>query len=112
MNAITSIPGVGSFLRAFSAPSGRMRYWMEAGMWSVGLAAMCIADPTAESWIELCLFKAIGLGECPGCGLGHALGFLVRGEWHLAMDSHLLSPFVAIVLSHRISSLTIKGFSN
>ena len=112
MNAITQIPVLGSFISAFSAPTGRTRYWVEAGIWTVGLAAMCITDPTAESWIELCVFKALGLGECPGCGLGHALGFLVRGEWNLAIESHLLSPVVAVVLMHRISSLTIKGFSN
>ena len=72
---------------------------------------MCFADPTAESWIELCVFKWVGLGECPGCGLGHALGFLVRGEWSQALDSHIFAPAVAAVLMHRVGTLTIRGLT-
>ena len=84
---------------------------IEAGIWSVGLLLMCVTDPTAESWIELCVWKALGFGECPGCGLGHAFGFLARGEWQLALDSHILSPAVAVVLMHRITTLTIRSLS-
>ncbi|MDA0874351.1 MAG: DUF2752 domain-containing protein [Bacteroidetes bacterium] len=48
---------------------------------------------------------------CPGCGLGHALGYLFRGEWALAIESHRLSPFVLGVLLARTAGLVRQGFS-
>jgi len=78
---------------------------VEAIIWTGGLLAVGLADPRAESLIELCLFKAVGLSGCPGCGLGHAMGFLFRGEWNLALSSHIFSPVVLVFLLHRIGSL-------
>jgi len=79
--------------------------WMEAGIWITGLIAVCLADPTQKSAIELCFFKIIGFSGCPGYGLGHALGFLARGELMLAINSHWMSPAVAVILVTRIGSL-------
>ena len=44
-----------------------------------------------------CLIK-MNLGiPCPGCGMSTALAFLIRGEWHTALNAHLFAPvFVAI----------------
>jgi len=83
---------------------------VEAAVWTIGLLAVCLADPTADSWVELCIFKAIGFSGCPGCGLGHAMGFLARGEWVLAMDSHWMSPLVAAILLTRIGKLIAKKY--
>jgi hypothetical protein len=77
----------------------------EATLWLVGLAAVAIADPTAPALIDLCPLKALGVSFCPGCGLGHAMGYLARGEWMLALRTHPLAPAVAAVLLHRIASL-------
>ncbi len=71
----------------------------------MGLLGVGLADPTQPSVIELCVFKALGFSGGPGCGLGHAMGFLFRAEWSLAIQSHWLSPFVLVVLLSRIGSL-------
>ncbi|MDE2995521.1 MAG: DUF2752 domain-containing protein [Bacteroidota bacterium] len=91
--------------------SAGRRSLIEALIWMLGLVAVGLADPAAPSVIDLCVFKSIGLPGCPGCGLGHAIGFLFRGEWTLAIQSHWLSPFVLAVLFLRIGSLLKTAFS-
>ena len=78
---------------------------MEAGIWVLGLLAVAFPDPTQPSMIELCVFKMVGFAGCPGCGLGHAMGYLFRGEWVLAFQSHWFSPVVLIILLARIGGL-------
>jgi len=77
----------------------------EATLWLVGLSAVALADPTAPALIDLCPLKALGISFCPGCGLGHAMGYLARGEWGLAFRTHPFAPAVAGVLLHRIVTL-------
>lgn len=84
---------------------------VEAGIWMVGLVLVALPDPALPSTIDLCVFKAIGLPGCPGCGLGHAVGYLFRGEWMLALESHWLSPFVLAVLVARMAGLVRLGFA-
>jgi len=79
-------------------------------VWTVGLLAVGLADPRTDGLLDLCLFKAVGLPGGPGCGMGHAIGFLFRGEWALAIDSHPFSPVVLAVLLTRIGSLVKHSF--
>ena len=95
----------------FAKRPGWRHPWVEASIWLAGIVLMASADPSAPSLLDLCLFKAIGLPGCPGCGLGHALGYLFRGEWALAIESHRLSPFVLGVLLARTAGLVRQGFS-
>ena len=92
--------------------SGLLRQWrtvsknrLEAGLWASGLFAVAVADPHTSGLIETCVFKLIGIPRCPGCGLGHAIGFLVRGEILFSIQSHPLAILVAGILLHRIVKL-------
>jgi len=107
LNPFRSVGRVRS-LWTLMAPYGAL---IEAGIWTVGLLAMGLTNPASEGLFDLCLFKAIGLPGCPGCGLGHAMGYLFRGEWALAIQSHVLSPLVLLVLLHRIVSLVRTSFN-
>ncbi|MEQ9104666.1 MAG: DUF2752 domain-containing protein [Rhodothermales bacterium] len=78
---------------------------LEAGLWLAGLTLMAASDPWAPAWLDLCLIDALGFPFCPGEGLGHAIGFLARGEWLLAIASHWASPFVVSGLLVRSGSL-------
>ena len=84
------------FRRLRLGPSG------EAAMWVCGLLAVAIADPTAPALLETCLFKAVGFPYCPGCGLGHAVAYLARGEILLSFQSHAFAPIIVGVLLHRV----------
>ncbi len=87
------------YLRLQLGPTG------EAVMWTCGLLAVAIADPTGPGLLEACLLKAAGLPWCPGCGLGHAVGYLARGELMLSFQSHPFAPIVVGVLLHRVFTL-------
>lgn len=79
----------------------RNRAAVEAAVWTGGLGLMALADPTREALLEVCLIKLAGLTWCPGCGLGHAVGFLARGQFAEAMASHpLVLPVVAVLVVH------------
>lgn len=95
---------------------GRMRRWaqsplVEAGIWMIGLLLVALPDPTLPSTIDLCVLKVIGLPGCPGCGAGHAMGYLFRGELVLAWQSHWFSPVVLAVLITRTAGLLRQGFA-
>lgn len=57
--------------------------------WLSGLLIVAISDP-CYSHYTLCIFKLAGFPYCPGCGLGHSLGFLVRGEFAASFNAHPL----------------------
>ncbi|MGQ1784325.1 MULTISPECIES: DUF2752 domain-containing protein [unclassified Saccharicrinis] len=50
----------------------------------------------------MCLFKNCGLGFCPGCGLGHSVGFIARGEITNSFNSHPLGILAVVILTYRI----------
>ena len=87
------------------------RKFLEAGLWTAGLVAVSVANPWALPLIDACLFEAIGLSFCPGAGLGHAVGFLARGEFQLSFQSHPFALVVVGILIHHIQSLFRSAFS-
>ena len=86
----------------------KYKRYFEAIVWIAGLTMMAISDPFCESHYSLCLFKNMGFSFCPGCGLGHAIGYLARGEFLLSFKSHPLGIFAILMLSYRIFQI----FSN
>lgn len=75
----------------------------EAYVWPAGLLAMATMDPTGAHLFSLCPLDALGLSFCPGCGLGHAVAHLARGELTASFHSHPLGgPAVLILLHHLI----------
>jgi len=88
------------------------RSFAEAGIWTAGLCAVAFANPETPAFIEACLFKAVGFAFCPGCGLGHAVGYLARGGFLLSFQSHPFAIFVAVMLLHKISTLIRQGLYN
>ncbi|MFT5142795.1 MAG: hypothetical protein ACI80V_000447 [Rhodothermales bacterium] len=87
----------------------RRRDHIEAFVWIAGLIAVGVADPTAGGLLSVCPFHwvgaAIGLEFCPGCGLGHAVGFLARGELMASLAAHPFGIPAVLVLSHHITRL-------
>lgn len=69
-------------------------------IWIVGLAAVAAPDPAVASDWTLCVFHSLGLELCPGCGLGHSIGFLVRGAFAASFEAHPLGvPIFAVLLA-------------
>lgn len=88
-----------------SIPKFKVHRYLEAAVWIVGLTLMALSDPWANDHYSLCLIKNSGLGFCPGCGLGHSIGFLARGEWIQSFKSHPLGIIAIIILSYRVYTI-------
>lgn len=76
--------------------------------WAAGLLYLAIIHP-GEGFTGFCFFKMIGLGGCPGCGLGTSISHLFHGEWQESWESHKLGAIVLLALLWRIIQL-IKLF--
>lgn len=88
----------------------------EAWAWSAGLLALALADPTAPGLLDVCGWQWLGVPGllgwegCPGCGLGHAVAFLLDGQFAPALEAHLLAPFAVVVLVGRVAVLVGNAF--
>ena len=79
---------------------------LEAAIWIVGLAAMAMMNPDGSHLISLCPLDALGLSFCPGCGLGHAIAYLARGELVASVRAHPLGlPAVLMLITHVVRLL-------
>lgn len=97
-----------SFIYASRAVGWHLRRlpW-EALLWMAGLGAMASFDPHADTLETWCLFnRLLELETCPGCGLGHSIAFLARGEWAASVRAHPLGiPAVATIGIHVVRLL-------
>ena len=78
---------------------------LEAYVWAAALAALALTDPRGAGLLSLCLFEALGVPFCPGCGLGHAVAFCLRGDLAASFAAHPLGPVAAVLLAGRVVSL-------
>ena len=83
----------------------------EAYVWLAALLALGATNPSADGLLDLCLFKALGLPGCPGCGLGHAIAHLLHGDWLASWQAHPLGGPALILLAGRVLTLMRPAFS-
>lgn len=86
-------------------------YLTEAFCWFIGLVLLAFLDPTAPHVFSLCPFSWVFENGCPGCGLGHAIAFLYRGQWHASWEAHPLAVPALLLLAGRQYRL-IKNYFN
>jgi Protein of unknown function (DUF2752) len=77
---------------------------LELAIWVVGLTAIILTNPY-EPHYSFCVFKMLGWKHCPGCGLGHSIAFIFRGDWKASWEAHPLGGFALIVILQRIYKL-------
>jgi hypothetical protein len=62
---------------------------------------MATMDPGGAHLLSLCPLDALGFSFCPGCGLGHAVAYLARGDVMASVQAHPLGiPAVLILGTH------------
>lgn len=79
--------------------------------WISSICYLAFINPE-DQHVSLCFFKIIGLPWCPGCGIGHAISFLLHGEMMSSFRSHPLGLFALIVLVSRIIKLITMEYYN
>lgn len=84
-----------------------IRARFEAFVWIGGLMLMALMAPS-DTHASLCPFSAMGLGFCPGCGLGHSISYLVRGDFQASFSAHPLGLFAVLILLWRIVQIFRK----
>lgn len=91
--------------RRLALPVRLRRLPWEAAWWTVALVSLACTDPSGEGLLRLCPLDWLGLTFCPGCGLGHGIAHLFRGDLAASVHAHPLAPLAVAVLSHRIARL-------
>ncbi len=61
--------------------------------------------PENQAPKSLCPFTLLGLGHCPGCGIGHSIHYVLHGQFTLSFQQHPLGILAVIVIFMRIKQL-------
>ena len=78
--------------------------YFELAFWIVSIVLLGLMNPR-EVHYSFCLFKFLGLNLCPGCGLGHSISFLIRGDIKSSFAAHPLGIFGLSIIFFRIYKL-------
>ena len=79
--------------------------------WTAGLVILAL-NGLSDSGYGLCIFKAAGLGNwCPGCGLGHAIAYLLRGDLVLSLKAHPFGIPGFFILAGRVAYLAKRSWN-
>lgn len=79
----------------------------EAAAWLLGLSALALMDPGGEHLFSFCPFSWLWAEGCWGCGLGHAIAYMCRGEWLASWEAHPLALTAVLLLLRRCGQLLI-----
>ncbi|HEU5054432.1 MAG TPA: DUF2752 domain-containing protein [Hanamia sp.] len=82
------------------------RKYFELTAWILALTLLAFMDPTTDPLYSLCPLKFIGFKFCPGCGLGHSISYLFRGNLKASFECHPLGLFALIIIGTRIYKLS------
>jgi hypothetical protein len=74
----------------------------EATCWVLGMLALVLMDPAGAHLFSLCPLSWVLEAGCPGCGLGHSIAFLFRGDWRASWEEHPLGMPALLILGWRI----------
>ncbi|WP_245868969.1 DUF2752 domain-containing protein [Pontibacter ramchanderi] len=81
----------------------------EAGAWVLGLVLLAVMEPAGDHLFSLCPLSWIWPDGCPGCGLGHSIAYLFRGEWTSSWRAHPLGLPALLLLSWRVAKLSAQS---
>ncbi|MFD0832673.1 DUF2752 domain-containing protein [Mucilaginibacter boryungensis] len=77
--------------------------------WIAALIALAFSDP-AQPHFVLCPFRRMGITWCPGCGIGHAISYLFRGNISASFHAHWFGIPVLGVLLWRVYTLALNQY--
>ena len=81
------------------------RQYFELIVWITALVMLALMDPGTDVHYSFCIFKFLGVKFCPGCGLGHSISYLFRGDIRASFSAHPLGIFALAVILLRIYRL-------
>ncbi|MES2428369.1 MAG: DUF2752 domain-containing protein [Bacteroidota bacterium] len=78
--------------------------------WIAAIIALAVADPSIQSQYTLCPLKLMGITWCPGCGIGHAVSWLLHGNIVRSWKAHWLGVPALLIIGYRIYILGYRLF--
>jgi hypothetical protein len=82
--------------------------YFELVFWIAALTLLAFSNPAGQVHFSLCPLRTMGITWCPGCGLGHSISWLFRGDIANSRHAHWFGiPALGIIL-YRIYSLTVQ----
>jgi hypothetical protein len=87
------------------------RFNLEAVIWVAGLVFLAVNSPASDNHFSFCVFKNLGIGFCPGCGLGHSITHIFHLEFYKSFNAHPLGFAALAILIFRIVQLTREQVS-
>lgn len=82
-----------------------MRDHLELLFWISALLVLFLL-PENKTALSLCPSALLGLGNCPGCGIGHAIHYALHLQLSVSFHEHPLGIFAVIIIFIRIKQLT------
>jgi hypothetical protein len=79
---------------------------LELIFWIAAMIALAAANPSAASHYTLCPFKLMGITWCPGCGIGHAISWLLHGNLANSWHAHWFGVPALGIIGYRIVHLS------
>jgi hypothetical protein len=77
-----------------------LRKNFELIFWVVAIIALAVANPANQPQYTLCPLKLMGITWCPGCGIGHAISWLLHGNIARSWQAHCLGiPALLLIIS-------------
>ncbi|HMM11839.1 MAG TPA: DUF2752 domain-containing protein [Bacteroidales bacterium] len=82
--------------------------WSEVMIWLTAMLLLAFVPPE-QSQQTLCVWHHLGIGHCPGCGLGHSIADLFKGRIASSFLKHPMGIFAVVVIVWRIFRLTTQN---
>jgi len=82
---------------------------LEAIIWFSALVYFAITPLSNNSHFTICPLKLAGINDCPGCGLGHSLVYLLHGHVAESIQLHPLGILALAILISRIIRVILNG---
>jgi len=82
-----------------------IRTHTECIFWLIALLGLYL-NIYLESDVSLCPIKYIAGFPCPGCGIGHAIGYALHLDFEASLSHHILGIPATLILLMRILQLS------
>jgi hypothetical protein len=86
-----------------------LRKHLEAIIWVTAIVLLAMTNPVDQCY-SLCLFHHLGFDWCPGCGLGHAISWLFRGDVLASFNAHPLGIPAVCIIVFRVVTIIRKNY--
>ena len=71
----------------------------------MAIVALGLTDPGADSHFVLCPLRLLRITWCPGCGIGHAISWLLHGNLNQSVKAHWFGIPALLIILYRIYDL-------